>query len=236
MLKAIGLTKCYDDGVLALDGLNLEVRAGQCYALLGANGAGKTTAKNLFLGFLEPTSGQALVNDIDVAREPLAAKKHIGYLPENVMLYGNLTAIQNLRFFTSLADVHIDQDAQAVVLREVGLQESAWNRRLREFSKGMRQKVGIAVAIAKNAPALLLDEPTSGLDPQAAAELWQVLRRQQEQGRAILMNTHDIFRARELADMVGIMRAGKLVAEMSKREFETANLESIYMRAMGAMA
>jgi len=236
MLKAIGLTKCYDDGVLALDGLNLEVRAGQCYALLGANGAGKTTAMNLFLGFLEPTSGQALVNDIDVAREPLAAKKHIGYLPENVMLYGNLTAIQNLRFFTSLADVHIDQDAQAVVLREVGLQESAWNRRLREFSKGMRQKVGIAVAIAKNAPALLLDEPTSGLDPQAAAELWQVLRRQQEQGRAILMNTHDIFRARELADMVGIMRAGKLVAEMSKREFETANLESIYMRAMGAMA
>jgi ABC-2 type transport system ATP-binding protein len=236
MLKAIGLTKRYEDGVLALDSLNLEVRAGQCYALLGANGAGKTTTMNLFLGFLEPTSGQALVNDIDVAREPLAAKKHVAYLPESVMLYGNLTAIQNLRFFTSLADVHIDAAAQAVVLREVGLQESAWNRRLREFSKGMRQKVGIAVAIAKNAPALLLDEPTSGLDPQAAAELWQVLRRQQEQGRAILMNTHDIFRARELADTVGIMRAGKLVTEMSKREFETANLESIYLRAMGAMA
>jgi len=233
MLQAIGLTKRYEDGLLALDRLDLRVAPGECYALLGANGAGKTTTLNLFLGFLQPTAGQALVHGIDVAQQPLEAKKHVAYLPESVTLYANLTAMQNLRFFTSLSRPEPSRDACAALFQEVGLQESAWNRRLREFSKGMRQKVGIAVAIAKEAPALLLDEPTSGLDPKAAAELWDVLRQQRSQGRAILMNTHDIFRAREIADKIGIMRAGKLVSEMSRREFETANLESIYLRAMG---
>jgi ABC-2 type transport system ATP-binding protein len=233
VLQAIGLSKRYEDGVLALDELNLEVPAGSCYALLGANGAGKTTTMNLFLGFLAPTAGRALVQGIDVHERPLEAKNHLAYLPESVMLYGNLTAMQNLRFFAALAGQELDRDACTALFAEVGLQAGAENRKLREFSKGMRQKVGIAIAVAKRAPALLLDEPTSGLDPQAAAELCEVLRRQKQHGSAILMNTHDVFRARELADTVGIMRAGKLLTEMTRREFATANLESIYLRTMG---
>ena len=236
MLKTIELTKRYEDGLLALDRLNLHVAPGECYALLGANAAGKTTTMNLFLGFLEPTSGQALVNGIDVATEPLQAKRFVAYLPESVTLYGNLTAEQNLRFFASLAARELGHDECEALFREVGLQEGAGRRKLREFSKGMRQKVGIAVAIAKDAPALLLDEPTSGLDPKAAAELLEVLHRQKARGRAILMNTHDIFRAREIADKVGIMRSGQLLAEMNRREFATTDLESLYLRTMGQSA
>src|SRR2546425_10537863 len=151
MLKAIDLTKRYEDGLLALDRLDLEVAAGECYALLGANGAGKTTTMNLFLGFLAPTEGQALVNGIDVAREPLQAKRHVAYLPESVMLYGNLTAEQNLRFFASLSDRVLGRQECAALFREVGLHEQAWARRLRGVSKGMRPKVGIAGAVAKDA-------------------------------------------------------------------------------------
>ena len=232
MIEAIDLTKRYEDGVLALDHLNLKVEPGETFCLLGANGAGKTTTINLMLNFIEPTEGTATINDVDVARDPLEAKKYVAYLSENVMLYGNFTARQNLDFFASLANKQTDRDGYYEILHRVGLPERAFEQRVKEFSKGMRQKVGIAIVIIRDAPAVLLDEPTSGLDPQAGAEFLKLLGELRDEGKAIFMSTHDIFRARTLADRVGIMKAGRLIMERTRKELENEDLEKLYLDYM----
>ncbi len=233
MLQAIDLSKRYEDGHLALDNLNLTVETGQVYAMLGGNGAGKTTAINLFLNFIEPTTGQAVVDGIVTHEEPLKAKERIAYVSENVMLYPNFTALQNVDFFVKLGGKtkYTKEDYRKVLLR-VGLQEEAHDRRLKGFSKGMRQKCGIAIAILKDAKAILLDEPTSGLDPKAAFEFIHLLNTLREEGKAILMSTHDIFRAKEVADIVGIMNLGKLVMQRTKDELVGEDLEKLYVEFM----
>src|SRR5665647_2049731 len=214
ILKADGLSKRYEDGVLALDRLNLDVGPGEIYCLLGANGAGKTTTINLFLGFIPPTSGSCFINGIDVSKDPLEAKKYVSFVSENVMLYGNFTARQNLDFFARLGGkTALTKDDYYRAMRRVSLQEKAFDQRVKNFSKGMRQKLGIAIAIVKDAPAVLLDEPTSGLDPKAAAEFLEIMTELRSEGKAVLMSTHDIFRAKEIGDRVGIMREGRLVME-----------------------
>jgi ABC-2 type transport system ATP-binding protein len=235
MLQAINLTKRYEDGLLALDSLNFHIKPGEVYCLLGANGAGKTTTINLFLNFIDPTSGEALINGIDCARRPLDAKKYVSFVSENVMLYGNFTARQNLDFFARLAGRRdMGREDYYMVMRRVGLPEKAFEQRLKEFSKGMRQKLGIAIALVKNAPAILLDEPTSGLDPKAAAEFTQLLKALKSQGKAVLMSTHDIFRTKEIADRVGILKEGRLVLERTREELMLEDLERLYLDYMQA--
>ena len=233
MLQAIDLTKRYEDGNLALDHLNLEVKEGEIFCLLGANGAGKTTTINLFLNFIDPTDGTALINSIDVTKDPLEAKKYVSYVSENVMLYGNFTARQNLDFFAKLGGKKdLSKDEYHMYMRTVGLQEEAFEMRVKNFSKGMRQKLGITIAIIKDAPNILLDEPTSGLDPKAAAEFVKILIGLRDQGKTILMCTHDIFRAKALADRVGIMKEGRLVMLRTREEFLDEDLEKIYLDYM----
>lgn len=233
MLQATDLTKRYEDGLLALDHLNLEVQKGEIFCLLGANGAGKTTAINLFLNFIDPTDGTALINGIDVTKDPLEAKKYVSYVSENVMLYGNFTARQNLDFFAKLGGKKdLTKEDYHMHMRKVGLQEEAFEMRLKNFSKGMRQKLGITIAIIKDAPNILLDEPTSGLDPKAAAEFIKILKSLREEGKAILMCTHDIFRAKNIADRVGIMKEGRLVMVRTREEFLADDLERIYLDYM----
>ncbi len=233
MIEARSLTKQYDDGVIAVDALDIQVPAGEIYCLLGANGAGKTTTVHLFLGFLEPTSGSALINGVDVHREPLKTKRSLAYLSENVRLYDNLTARQNLHFFCELSDKEMkDRDSYYAALARVGLPERAFEQRVRQFSKGMRQKVGIAIAMLKDASALLLDEPMSGLDPKAAADFVALLNSLRDEGKAILMSTHDIFRAKQLADRIGIMKDGQKVAERSREALLTEDLEKLYLNYM----
>jgi ABC-2 type transport system ATP-binding protein len=233
MLEAIDLTKRYEDGLLALDHLNLKVEAGETFCLLGANGAGKTTTINLFLDFIPPTDGAAHINGFEVACDPLAAKKHVAYVSENVMLYGNFTARQNLDFFARLSGRQdLSRDDYYMVLRRVGLQEKAFEQRVKQFSKGMRQKLGIAIAIVKDSPAVLLDEPTSGLDPKAAAELMALLGELRDDGKAIFMSTHDLFRAKEHADRVGIMKEGRLVMLRTREELAEEDLERLYLDYM----
>ncbi|WP_396215321.1 ABC transporter ATP-binding protein, partial [Gemmatimonas sp.] len=159
-LAARALTKTYG-AVTALDHLDLEIGAGDVYCLLGANGAGKTTTINLFLNFVAPTSGQALVCGIDVTRDPLGSKRHLAYIPETVMLYRQLTALENLDYFAGLATgEQFSRDQLVQFLVDAGLRADQATQRVGGFSKGMRQKVGIAIAIAKRADVLLLDEPT----------------------------------------------------------------------------
>ncbi len=236
MLQAIDLTKRYEDQQLALDALNLEIKEGEIFFLLGANGAGKTTTINLFLNFIEPTGGKALINGIDVTKDPLESKKYVSYVSENVMLYGNFTARQNLDFFAKLGGKpNLTKEDYYMRMREVGLQEEAFEKKVKTFSKGMRQKVGLTIAIIKDAPNILLDEPTAGLDPKAAAELMQILVNLKRQGKSIFMCTHDIFRAKNIADRVGIMKEGRLVMVRTRQEFMEDDLERIYMDYMQEM-
>jgi ABC-2 type transport system ATP-binding protein len=233
MLQAIDLTKRYEDGLLALDHMSLEVKEGEIFCLLGANGAGKTTTINLFLNFIEPSDGSAFINGIDVTKDPLEAKKHVSYVSENVMLYGNFTARQNLDFFAKLGGKKdLKKEDYHMYMRRVGLPENSFEMRLKNFSKGMRQKLGITIAIIKDAPNILLDEPTAGLDPKAAAEFIKILKGLREQGKSILMCTHDIFRAKEIADRVGIMKEGRLVMLRNREEFLEDDLEKVYLEYM----
>lgn len=233
MLQAKDLTKRYEDGHLSLDALSLEIKPGEIFFLLGANGAGKTTTVNLFLNFIEPTSGKALINGIDVMEQPLETKKHIAFVSENVMLYGNFTARQNLDFFSRLGGkTNLTKNDYYNTMRKVGLQDEAFEKKLKTFSKGMRQKVGLAIAIIKDADNILMDEPTSGLDPKSAAELMQVLIQMRDAGKSILMCTHDIFRAKAVADRVGIMKEGRLVMLRTREEFLQDDLERIYLDYM----
>ncbi len=237
ILKTVELTKRYEDGVLALDRLNLEVRPGEIYCLLGANGAGKTTTINLFLGFIPPTSGTCLINGVDVTKDPLEAKKYVSFVSENVMLYGNFTARQNLDFFAKLGGkTALTKADYYKVMSRVSLQEKAFDQRVKNFSKGMRQKLGIAIAIVKDAPAVLLDEPTSGLDPKAAAEFLEIMGELRKEGKAVLMSTHDIFRAKEIGNRVGIMREGHLVMERTQAELQNEDLNRLYIDYMESEA
>ena len=232
MLEAVHLTKHYN-GVAALDDLTLRVMPGDVFCLLGANGAGKTTTINLFLNFVEPTSGTATIKGIDVTKQPLETKRYLAYVPETVMLYKNLTGLENLEYFSALAGRRDYTRVQLLdFLQQVGLETKAADKRVGTYSKGMRQKVGIAIALAKNAKALLLDEPTSGLDPKAANEFSALLAQLRGNGVAVLMATHDLFRAKETGTRVGIMRQGRLVRTLETTEVGHADLERIYLEHM----
>lgn len=232
MLEAIQLTKQFN-GHRALDNLNLIIEPGEVFCLLGANGAGKTTTINLFLNFITPTSGSAKINGMEAAAHPLETKRFIAYIPEQVMLYRNLTGLENLAYFAELAGVgKQSKDQLEQYLLEAGLQPGAIHQRVATYSKGMRQKVGIAIATAKKAKALLLDEPTSGLDPKASNEFSTLLNRMSSQGVAILMATHDLFRAKESGTRVGIMREGQLRQVLSTSEIGHADLERLYLEHM----
>ena len=231
MLIAENLSKTYGD-YKALNNLNLKLNKGEIFALLGQNGAGKSTTINIFLGFVKPTEGVAKINGISVVDHPQETKKFIAYIPETVLLYPNLTGVENLKFFSSLAGFDYDNEALTNFLSKAGLQSDAHHNRLGGYSKGMRQKVGIAIAIAKKAKVLLLDEPTSGLDPKASNEFSEILKELASEGTTIFMATHDIFRAKEVADRIGIMKRGNLISEINADEISANELEKLYLQTV----
>lgn len=221
----------------ALDDVSFEVEPGEIFCLLGANGAGKSTTIKLFLGFLKPTSGSADVDGLSAHRQPQEVRRRLLYIPETVALYDELTGYENLDYFARLAGVEERSPARLKqALRSAGLATEALGRRVGLYSKGMRQKVGIALAIVKEAKALLLDEPTSGLDPTASAEFHELIVRERDRGTAILMATHDLFRAREVATTIGLMRAGRLRRTLDASTITANDLESLYLEEMSRNA
>lgn len=226
-----GVRKEYGDKA-ALDGLSLRVGPGEVFALLGANGAGKSTALRVLLGFTAPTAGRASVLGVDCAADPLAVRRLTAYVPEQVALFPSLTALETLRYLLRLGGLSPPEGALAAVCEAVGLGREAAGRPVGTYSKGMRQKVALALAVARKSGVLLLDEPTSGLDPQAANELLAAVRRLSEAGAAVLMATHDLFRAREAARRVGILRRGRLVRVLETAGVGAAELERIYLEDM----
>ena len=231
MLTTENLTKRFN-GTTAVDSLNLNIAPGELFALLGPNGAGKTTTINCLLGFLQPDSGRALIDGLDVAREPLETKRRLAYIPEQVNLYGYFSGVENLAYFAELGGHRYSDAELRRFLSDAGLQAAAHDQRVSGYSKGMRQKVGIAIALAKQAKALLLDEPTSGLDPSAAHEFSQLLLKLRERGVAILMATHDLFRARDVATRIGIMCEGRLIHNCAAAELTHSGLEKLYLETM----
>ena len=231
VLQASMLGKQYN-GTAALSNLNLSIDKGEIFCLLGQNGAGKTTTINLFLGFTDATSGKATINDVEVKPNDSATKKFVAYIPEVVQLYGNLTGIENLDFFSRIAGFEYSQKELIDFLTKSNLQTSAHNRPLSTYSKGMRQKVGIAIAVAKNADVILMDEPTSGLDPKATAEFTQICKELAGEGKTILMATHDIFNAVNVGTKIGIMKQGELVHVINTNEITANELQKLYLESI----
>ena len=215
-------------GRVVVEDLDLEVPPGRVHALLGGNGAGKTTTLAALLGFVELSAGEVRVDGRCIRREPEALQR-VAYLPENVALYPYLDGLENLRYFCALAGQALDDAAAREHLGRAGLAAEAATRRVATWSKGMRQKVGLAIAYARGASVMLLDEPTSGLDPDAAREFGLRIRAAAEAGVAVLMATHDLYHARQFADRIGVMRAGRMVAEFDAASVDHAGLEDAYL-------
>lgn len=191
--------------------LSFSVNEGEVFGLLGGNGAGKSTTLLTFLGFLKSTNGAAKINGADVGADINAARQAIAYLPESANLYPHLSAHENIDYFLSLAKIKRSASEVDSALNQVSLAVEARHRRLSGYSKGMRQKVAIAVAILRQAPILFLDEPTSGLDPVAINEFNQLIKKLSDAGTTVLMVTHDVYGACQVADRIGLLRQGELV-------------------------
>jgi ABC-2 type transport system ATP-binding protein len=198
-----------------LSGVSFEVAGGEVYGLLGGNGAGKSTTLSTFLGFLPVSGGRVIVNTRDVGSDVAAARRAMAYLPEAASMYEHLDARENLNYFLQLAGVVCGESDIDAALDRVSLAGEARGIKLRRYSKGMRQKVAIALAILRDTDILLLDEPTSGLDPTAIDEFHDLVRGLADAGKAILMVTHDVYGACQVADRIGLLRGGKLVDQFA---------------------
>lgn len=223
------LTLSYDKHVV-LDGLSLTVPAGSITALLGGNGAGKSTTLSALLGFTRAQSGTIAVCGIDPGADPDGARRRIAYLPENVALYEHLSAVENADYLLALAGERQPLGAITQALAAAGLQERAWHQRLGGFSKGMRQKVAIAVALLRQVPVLLLDEPTSGLDPRATADFNALVAQVRERGTAVLMVTHDLLSAVDVADRIAFLDAGRVAHEETASGPERFDVRALHAR------
>lgn len=219
-------------GVPAVENLTLQVDQGEILGLLGPNGAGKSTTINMLLGFIKPDAGTIQIKGMDSALQAQEVRKLVGFVPENVSLYSYLSGIENLDYFCRLAGLKYSKKELRDFLSNSGLREDDQDKRVDAYSKGMRQKVGIAIAYAKKAQVYLMDEPASGLDPLASNELSALLKKLATEGATILMASHDIFRVREVCHRIGILNKGSLVKELRSEEMSAHELENLYLEYM----
>jgi ABC-2 type transport system ATP-binding protein len=204
------LTKRYDEATV-VNGISFSVAKGEIFGLLGPNGAGKTTTILMLLGLSEISDGQARVLGFDPEREPLAVKRRVGYLPDQVGFYDNLSASDNMRYTARLMGLgRAERETKiAESLDHVGLHDVA-DRPVDTFSRGMRQRLGLAEILMKDAQIAILDEPTSGLDPQATAELLQIIRKFKDRGVSVLLSSHLLDRVQSICDRVALFNQGNI--------------------------
>jgi ABC-2 type transport system ATP-binding protein len=210
VIEVQGLTKRYDEATV-VKGISFSVAKGELFGLLGPNGAGKTTTILMLLGLSDISDGQARVLGFDPVREPLAVKRRVGYLPDQVGFYDNLSASDNLRYTARLMGLERKEREQKIAesLTHVGLHDVA-DRPVDTFSRGMRQRLGLAEILVKDAQIAILDEPTSGLDPQATAELLQIIRNLKDRGVSVLLSSHLLDRVQSICDRVALFNQGNI--------------------------
>jgi ABC-2 type transport system ATP-binding protein len=211
LIEVENLTKRYN-GVAVVKGISFSVARGEIFGLLGPNGAGKTTTILMLLGLSDISAGQARVCGFDPVREPLAVKRRVGYLPDMVGFYDNLTAADNLRYTARLIGLSPTEREERIKssLEQVGLAEVA-DKRVTTFSRGMRQRLGLAEILMKDAQVAILDEPTSGLDPQATTELLEIIRNLKRHNVSVMLSSHLLERVQSVCDRVALFDQGKIV-------------------------
>ncbi len=222
------LTKRYGD-LIAVNNLNLKVREGEVFGLLGPNGSGKTTTILMLLGLTEPTSGSVRVLGFDPARQPLSVKSRVGYLPELVGFYDDLTARENMIYIAKLNGLPRREAYKRIerALEQVGLKDVA-DKPVATFSRGMRQRLGLAEILIKEPKLIILDEPTQGLDPEGAREFLELIRELKGRGITILLSSHILSQVQKICDRVGLFYQGKMVLEGSVPELARKVLGSVY--------
>ncbi len=243
VIEIKNLTKKYSD-LLAVDHVNYTIEEGEIFGLLGHNGAGKTTTILMLLGLIPPTEGTAIVNGVDVIKEPLQSRRHVGLLPENAGFYENLTARQNLLFYAELADVP-DKDASERVeklIDQVGLDDKR-SVKVSAYSRGMRQRLGIAQSLVRDPKVLILDEPTQGIDPEGTQDIRKLIRTlSKDRGMTIIFTTHVLYEVNKLCDRVAIMKNGAIagigtIPELRKQvnADEGEDFEQVFLRYQGVV-
>jgi ABC-2 type transport system ATP-binding protein len=233
MISLKSLSRSFD-GVAAVDDLTFDIARGECFGFLGHNGAGKTTTVHMLTTLAPPTAGTATIDGHDIRTDPMAVRRRIGYVPENVRLYDTLTARENLIFFARLSGV---SDPPARVAETLDLLDCAdlAEQRVGAFSKGMRQRIGLAQAILHRPAVLFLDEPTSGLDPMGIKLLRDVIvRLNRESGMTIFMNTHLISEIARTCTSIGVLSHGRLIYHdtmqaVTERYGDDTALEELYL-------
>jgi ABC-2 type transport system ATP-binding protein len=240
IIETINLSKQYKYQT-AVDDLNFGVKEGDIFGFLGPNGAGKTTTLLMLLGLTQPSKGSAKVCGLDPLRKARKVKRLVGYLPENVGFYGDLNAVQSLEYVASLNGIGKNKAAEKIheLLEVVGLGQDA-RKKVAAFSRGMKQRLGIAEVLIKDPKVLLLDEPTIGLDPDGALRLIDLIRSlNHERKITVLLSSHNLYQVQKISHRVGIMIQGKMIAEgsiesLAEEKFgldeKDYSLEEIYMK------
>jgi ABC-2 type transport system ATP-binding protein len=235
MLQLINLCKKFGS-FTAVNDLNINIKAGDFFGFIGQNGAGKTTTIKMITGLYSPTSGKVLINGKDISEDPVAAKFHIGYIPDQPYIYEKLTGREFLFFSGGLYS--LEKNLLRIRIRQIieALQIGDWiDKRTEEYSQGMKQRIIIASSLLHNPPLLVVDEPMVGLDPQSALAVKNILSERAASGTAIFMSTHSLHVAEELCTRFGIIKDGSMIFEGTKDELEIVkgsdhkNLESLFL-------
>ncbi|MDR1084253.1 MAG: ABC transporter ATP-binding protein [Deltaproteobacteria bacterium] len=232
VVETYELTKRYGRETV-VDRLSLQVRSGEIFGFLGPNGAGKTTTLLMLLGLSEPSGGRAEVLGLDPVTKPLKIKSQVGYLPENIGFYGDMTALENLTYVADLNRLYEIEDLKAETLRLVGLYEVK-DRQVATFSRGMRQRLGLAEVLIKKPRLIFLDEPTLGLDPDGIATMLELIERlPREMGLTVILSSHLLHLVARVANRVAILKKGQLLAmgtvdELAEEANLNRDLEEIY--------
>jgi ABC-2 type transport system ATP-binding protein len=215
IIELRGLTKCYGP-LRAVDDLNLSIRKGEVFGLLGPNGAGKTTTILMMLGLTEPTSGSAHVCGYNATSDPISVKRKVGYMPDSVGFYDNMTALENLMYISELNGIPRPEVRERArdMMRMVGLEDKDINKKTASYSRGMKQRLGLADVLIKQPEVIILDEPTLGIDPSGVRDFLTLIHQlSRQQGLTVLLSSHHLHQVQQVCDRVGIFVGGKLLVE-----------------------
>lgn len=236
MITLKRVSKSYSGKIKAVDGIDLTVENGEIFGFLGPNGAGKTTTIKMITGILDPDEGEVLINDVNIAQDPVRAKKMFGFVPDDPNIFPRLKAIEYLQFMGNLFDVPADRRASRItdMARQFEL-TSALGNRIQSFSHGMRQKLMIIGALLHEPDVWILDEPMTGLDPKSSYQLKEMMRQHADSGRSVFFSTHVLDVAERVCDRVAVIDQGKIlfcgtIDEMRRHFQSTRSLEEMFLQ------